>query len=122
MLIAIAGERLMKKGQSGKTDQPPSDDLEKAEKALKSHARGYSEFVEYDPSDDEPDWEERDYDDGPPGRYVTRKGVLRTPEAPLQPARFSNLVEPLKLLRERLVGEASHVIFAFDSLDRLSDP
>jgi hypothetical protein len=119
VLIAIAGEHLATKIRNIDDQTKENPRFIQASKAIQRHARGYSEWVE-----PEPDWnggEEREPDDD--GTVLrTHRGALSPPRDPLRPGLYAELVEPLSALRELAVGEASHVVLAFDSLDRLAEP
>jgi hypothetical protein len=76
-----------------------------------------------DEPEDEPEYEEPDDDPhyGENGTYERVPGVLVDPEAPL-PSRFRELIDPLRTLRAAYPGDGKHVVFLFDSLDRIPDP
>jgi hypothetical protein len=119
VLIAIAGEHLAARiRRAGGTSKDSPRFLESSE-AIQRHARGYGEWV-----DREPDWSgDQEWEPDNDGtEWEHHRGALSSPRDPLRPNRYANLVEPLATLRELAVGEGSHAIFAFDSLDRLAEP
>jgi hypothetical protein len=121
VLVAIAGERLSRAPIKSKTVDDEAL-VNSAKEAVEAHARGYDEWVEpTNASLDDDSSDESDHEEYADGYFAHRPGVLRAPVEPLQPKRFLSLVDPLKTLRKHVVGEGT-TIFAFDSLDRLSDP
>lgn len=78
-------------------------------------AYGHSEFVPWDPSDDDhPDYDHEH------GDYVYRPGILARPLPPL-PSGVSERIAALKTLTSALSPETEHFVIFFDSLDRLDD-
>jgi hypothetical protein len=123
VLIALAGEHLVNKARRKLGTAAEKNALfVAAAEAISKHARGYTEWVDepdhYDENDEPPDDWEPGYQQPYPVRH---DGVLKTPEEPMRPGRYAELVEPLKGLHALAVGDRAHTILAFDSLDRLSD-
>ncbi len=112
VLVAVAGLALRRR--ASKLGKDPA--FEKAFIALRKHAHGYTEWVDWS---DEPDFEppEDDEQDEDPRYPVQVRGALQPPTPTSN--RFGDLVEPLRVVRERGL-EGRHCVLLFDSLDRLA--
>lgn len=83
---------------------------------FRRHANGYDVSM----SKDRERTGEHD-NEAPTDHMVHVRGALVRPENPL-PYRLHGLVIPLRILRAVYPGDGKHVIFLFDSLDRLPSP
>jgi len=113
VLIALAGLQLAK--QAAKS-QSITAEITRASVAIRRHAHGYIEWVEWDQEYEDHDSDGDADDDGDRSMPVYYPGTLKPPAKPA--LRFQSLVEPLRVLREA-GGANQNVIFIFDSLDRL---
>ncbi len=83
---------------------------------LRRHANGYDVSM---PKNREP--KGADDNDAPPDHMVHVRGALVRPETPI-PHNLHGLVIPLQQLRAAYPGNGNHIVFLFDSLDRLPSP
>ncbi len=108
ILLVLAGLRL-----GAFLKETSDEDVKKASKQFKRWANGWVEWVdEYDYAADP-----EDADISVP---VHHKGVLSPPQPPLR-WEIKEKTEQLKKLQQAAIQYAPHIVFLFDSLDRLTN-
>ncbi|WP_437568070.1 hypothetical protein [Sorangium sp. So ce542] len=110
VLVALAGQALVQK-IGHRYRLKPKSPLFAAIDAVRHHADGT-----WIPYEDIPPGSE--YDDEPDGEYLRVPGVLVSPDTPL-PSGFEELSAHLRTIRTAYPGDGKHIVFLFDSLDRL---
>lgn len=110
VLVAIAGMSVAERCQESQFDSFTKHAWD-ADRALREHARGTRVYPEDFPPDNEPPSDE--------GLYVP--GALINPSSSI-PDQLTALIPHFKTLMALCPGEGKHVIFLFDSLDRLPSP
>ena len=122
VLVALAGRRLIRAEERARKalgGAGPTARVLEARNALKKLAEGYEIHVQRSDDDYGPD----DYDfDEPPDYHIHYvRGVLESPTEPLA-HRIAQVLPDLRVLRAATTSSDGHVIFLFDSLDRLPAP
>lgn len=114
VLLVLAGLRLVKKLKKDERAEL-SDAIEEINHA----AHGYTYFHEYT----EDDYDQSDYEppDEPPGEYVRIPGILNPPSVEKPKEIGSSLVKALNTVKKKIATRIPHIVFLFDSLDRLTD-
>ncbi|WP_437765089.1 hypothetical protein WMF27_31810 [Sorangium sp. So ce281] len=116
VLVALAGQSLVRQVLK-RYDPEPKSPLAQAVEAVRHHAHGYRTWVADEPYPDDDEPPELD-EDAPYGEYLHVPGVIVSPDEQL-PSSFKLLATHLRTIRAIYPGEGKHIVFLFDSLDRL---
>jgi hypothetical protein len=122
VLVALAGLSLLSQLRK-RSDLKLNPELAAAVRVLTKHAKGETEWRAWDDVlkewlIDPPAEAAKNEPDGYP---VYKPGVITPPKAPI-PSSLNALVPHLRTVRAAYPGERRHVVFLFDSLDRLPSP
>jgi energy-coupling factor transporter ATP-binding protein EcfA2 len=113
ILLSLVGLSLKKK-----LTGPEVKELAKDFEAIRRTAEGYSFFIRHQNEPEDYQDEPEDYEED--GEYVEVPGVLRKPPGDTPPS-YTSLIGSLKRIHEKLRTRYPHIVFLFDSLDRIVD-